>query len=80
LGGITISSQGEEDGNIPIYIHLKYSRRINTSTMQAHLLFRVPQIKQSVTGKIRAIREGSLYFRDPRLFNSLPVNIPAKHP
>jgi len=44
--------------------------KLYTSTRQGH-----PQIKQCATGKIRAIREGSLHIRGPQLFNSLPVNI-----
>ena len=45
-----------------------------TSTRQGRLC-QVPQIKQCTSGKIRAIREGSLQIRGPQLFNSLPVNI-----
>jgi len=32
-------------------------------------------IKQCATGKIMAIKEGSLQIRDPQLFNRFPVNI-----
>jgi len=45
-----------------------------TSTRQGRLCW-VPLIKQCASGKIRAIREGSLQIRGPHLFNSLPVNI-----
>ena len=45
-----------------------------TSTRQGRLC-QVPQIKQCTSGKIRAIREGSLQIRGPQLFNTLPVNI-----
>ena len=45
-----------------------------TSTRQGRLCW-VPLIKQCASGKIRAIREGSLQIRGPQLFNSLPVNI-----
>jgi len=38
-------------------------------------LCRVPKIKLCATGKIRAIREGSLQISGQQLFNSLPVNI-----
>ena len=40
-----------------------------TSTRQSYLC-QVPQIKQCTSGKIRAIREGSLQIRGPQLFNS----------
>ena len=86
LLGSTISPQdvlsGEEDGKIPNYIHLENSRR-NCPNCWNEIIHidkagspvpQVPQIKQSASGKIRAIRERSLQIWGPQLFNSLPVN------
>ena len=88
LFGSTISRQGvlsgEEDGKIRTYIHLENNRR-NCPTFwnkiihinKACRLCRVPipHIQQCTTGKVRAIRGGSLQNRAPQIYNSIPLNI-----